>query len=310
MKRNFSDWLVKGGACTLAVLLWFHAVTEHTYQKEIDIRLQVDSVPADLSPDDLMVANVLPGTVRVLVSGRGKNLLSLKDEDFFLRVQPRGTTPGSVYSFRLSPDQVENAAPGADVEVRKIVEPREIEVEIDKRSEWMVDVEAAVSAEIAEAYRQVGRIQIEPPQVKVIGPSKRLQKIRTVRTDSLNLREVRDRVDVQLRLRPPEGMRVELNPAQVRVQIDVQELAENHIADVPVQVHNAGGRSLHLDPPRVRVRVRGGAAIIGRLKPEQVYLFVDYRDVNAAGGLAVQARPDSLFEVIALEPSRVALAGH
>ncbi|MCC7261323.1 MAG: hypothetical protein IT369_02255 [Candidatus Latescibacteria bacterium] len=284
-------------------------MTEHTYQKEIDIRLQVDGIPADPSTEDLMVANILPGKVRVLVSGRGKDLLSLKGEDFFLRVQPRGATPGSVYSYRLSPDQVENLAPGADVQVRKIVEPREIEVEIDKRSERMVEVEAALSMEVAEAYRQVGRVRVEPSQVKVIGPSRRLQKIRTIRTDSLALREVHDDVDVQVGLRPPEGIRFEVNPPQVRVRIDVQELAENNIAEVPVQVHNAGGRSVQLEPARVRVRVRGGAGVVGHLKPEQIYLFVDYRDASSEYGLSIQARPDSLFEVIALEPSRVMVAG-
>lgn len=307
MKRNFSDWLVKGGACALAVLLWFHAVTEHTYQKEIDIRLQVEGIPIDLSTEELMVANVLPSRVRVLVSGRGKDLLSLKDEDFFLRVQPRGTSPGSVYSYRLSPDQVENLAAGADVQVRKIVEPREIEVEIDKRSERLVDVEAVLVLEIADAYRQIGRVKIEPPQVRLTGPSRRLKKIWSVRTDSLVLRDVHEDVDLQVGLRPPEGIRLELSPAQVRVKVEVQELAENNIAEVPVHVHNAGGRNVQLEPARVRVRVRGGADIVGRLKPEQIYLFVDYRGANE--GLNVQARPDSLFEVIALEPSRVAVAG-
>jgi len=309
LKRNFSDWLVIGGACALAVLLWFHAVTEHTYQKEIDIRLQVDAVPADLSAEKLLVANALPGKVRVLVSGRGKDLLSLKEEDFFLRVQSRGTTPGSVYSYRLSPDQVENAAPGVDVQIRKIVEPRELEVEIDKRGERLVDVEPALSVEVAEAYRQVGRVQVEPRQVNLIGPSKHLGRIGSVRTDTLVLRDVRDAIDLQVGIRPPEGMRVEVSPPQVRVYFDVQELAENSLAEVPVQVHHASGRHVQLEPSRVRVRVRGGAAIVGRLKPDQLYLFVDYRDASTLDGLVVQARPDSLFEVIALEPSRVAVAG-
>lgn len=309
MTRNFSDWLVKGGACTLAVLLWFHAVTEHTYQKEIDIRLQVDGIPADPSTAELMVANILPGNVRVLVSGRGKDLLSLKEEDFFLRIQPRGATPGTMYSYRLSPDQVENLTPGADVQVRKIVEPREIEVEIDSRSERLVEVEPVLSVEVAEAYRQIGRIRVEPAKVKLVGPERRLKKIRTLRTDSLALRDVHDAVDMQVGIRPPEGIRCEVVPAAVRVRVDVQELAENSIAEVPVQVHNAGGHGARLEPSRVRVRVRGGADIVGRLKPEQIYLYVDSRDPNPEAGLMVQVRPDSLFEVIALEPSRVSLAG-
>jgi YbbR domain-containing protein len=301
--------LVKGGAIALALLLWFHAVTEHTYQKEIDIRLQVENVPADLSTEELMVANTLPSRVRVLVSGRGKDLLSLKEEDFFLRVQPRGTSPGSVTSYRLSPDQVENLAAGADMQVRKIVEPREIEIEIDKRSERMVQVEPALALELADAYKQIGRVKLEPPLVKLTGPSRRLQKIGSIRTDSLALRDVHESVDMELGLKPPEGVRTELSPATVRVRIEVQELAENSIAGVPVQVRNAGGRSIQVEPDRVRARVRGGAGIVGRLKPEQIYLYADCREENAGDGLRVQARPDSLFEVIALEPSRVAVAG-
>ena len=293
----------------MAVLLWFHAVTEHTYQKEIDIRLQVEGVPPDLSVDELMVANALPSRVRVLVSGRGKDLLSLKEEDFFLRVQPRGTSPGSVYSYRLSPDQVEVLAAGADIQVRKIVEPREIEVEIDKRSERMIAVEPMVTLDIAEAYKQIGHLQVDPPQIKVSGPSRRLKNIKSIRTDSLFMHNVHEDVDMQVALRPPEGIRLELTPAQVRVRAEVQELAEYDIGEVLVQVRNGVGKNIQLIPARVRARVRGGADIIGGLKPEQVYLYVDGREEDAGEGLSIHVRPDSLFEVIAIEPSRVEVAG-
>lgn len=307
MKKNLGDWGIKTGACALAMLLWFHAVTEHSYQKEIDIRLQVEGVPPDLASEELMVANVLPTQVRVLVSGRGKDLLTLKEDEFFLRVQPRGTSPGNVYSYRLNPDQVETIATGLEVQVRKIVEPREIEVEIDKRVEKTIEVEPAVDLEIAESYRQVGRIQVEPRVVKVSGPGRKLQKMRSIRTDSLVLRELHEDVERLLAVRPPEGVRLEVNPPQVMVRIEIQELAEYDIAEIPVSLHNVAGRSFVLEPPRVKARVRGGADVIGRLAPTDVHLYVDFREGSEGERLPVQARQDSLFEVTQIVPDRVAL---
>ena len=76
-----------------------------------------------------------------------------------------------------------------------------------------------------------------------------------------------------------------------------------------MQVHNGLGRNIQLEPAKVRVRVRGGADIIGGLKAEQIYLYVDGREESPGGGLGVQAGPDSMFEVIAIEPSRVEIAG-
>lgn len=307
-KPNWGDWGIRVGALALAFFLWFYAVTEHLYEKEIRIRLRVENPPVSDPPArEVVVANLPPDYVRVLVSGRGKDLLQLDGDGFLLRVEPEGSA-GSVRSYRLTPALVENRTTDLEVRIEEIIEPKEIEIALDWRAERSVPVEPVVALEIAEAYVQVGKIGVEPEEVNIIGPRRQVLAIDRIQTDSLVLKEVSEEVNYYpLALRKPAGMRLELNPVQVRLRVDVQILAEDDIAQVPVEVRYAGRRNVDPEPSRVHVRVRGGVDIIANLDPvKDLNLFVDYRDFSG-GSMLILIEKNELFNIIEIVPPRVNL---
>lgn len=306
-KLNWGDWGIRVGALALAFFLWFYAVTEHLYEKEIHIRLRVEDPPVSDPPArEVVVANLPPDHVRVLVAGRGKDLLQLDGDGFLLRIEPEGSA-GSVRSYRLTPALVENRTTDLEVRIEEVLEPKEIEIVLDWREERGVPVEPVVALEIAEAYVQVGEVRIEPEEVEIIGPRRQVLAVDRIRTDSLILKEVSEEVDYPLALRKPAGMRLELNPAQVRLRVDVQILAEDDIVQVPVEVRHARGRNVDPEPSRVHVRVRGGVDIIANLDSERdLVLFVDYRDFSG-GSMPILSEKNELFNIIEIIPSRVSL---
>ena len=105
-QRNLGEWGVKVGALALAVFLWFYVVAQHYYQREMSVRLQVEEVPGDASSEALVVANALPSQVRILVSGKGKDLLRLKADSFVLRLPPPKGNLATEFTLRLTPAQV------------------------------------------------------------------------------------------------------------------------------------------------------------------------------------------------------------
>lgn len=304
-KINWGNWGIRAGALALAFFLWFYAVTEHPYEKEVLVRLQVEPPASRAQSRETIIANLLPEYVRVSVSGFGRDLLQLDEDDFILRLQAEGAA-GSVRSYRLTTTMVENRT-DLEIGIEAIVEPREIQVTLDWRDMREVPIRPLVELEIAEAHVQVGEIELEPRTVRISGPSRQIDQVAYVETDSLILRGVRENVDHQLLLHPPLGMPANLDPTHVRVKANVQILAEHPFSRIPVKVRHAGGRKIGVEPPTVQVKVRGGFDIIAHLDAEkELELFVDYRDF-VGENLVVLSESSPLFEVVEIIPPQVAL---
>jgi hypothetical protein len=306
LKRiNWGNWAIRAGALALAFFLWLYAVTEHIYEREIDARLQIED-PSSPSPQErkVIVASLPPPQVRVSVSGKGRDLLQLVGEELLVRMKPEGRA-GSVRTYRLTPDLVENRAAQLGVKVEQVIAPRDIEIALDWRAEREVPVKPSIELSVAEHYIQVGETRIEPGVVEISGPSSRIGLIDYVRTEPLVLTEVQGDVDEPLVLLSPPGMRCELDPSQVRVQADVQYLVQDDLSQVQVKVRHRGRRKIEVEPPRVKVKVKGGIDIIANLDPERdLDLFVDFRDFTGEP-LPILYEDSPLFEIIEIAPPEV-----
>lgn len=307
-KRDFGDWGFKLGALVLAAFVWFHAVTELSYRKDLSIPLVVEDPPASPTSGDLIVANSIPSHAIVVVSGKGKDLLRLNGEEFLLRVQAPANRRGARLSFRLTADQVE-VTEAVSARVEEVRDPKEVAVVLDDRVEREVEVRPYTSLEIADLHTLVGGIDVQPDRVRVTGPGRHVEALDYVHTDSLVLSGIHEDVEAVLELHVPPGRRLELSDAWVTLTLDIQELAEDDINNVPVTVRNQGSRHFSAEPSRVAVQVRGGADVIYSLDGEtDIGLFVDYkawRDGGSDGTVLVA--PNDTFEVLQITPSRVSL---
>jgi YbbR domain-containing protein len=302
---KIGDWGIKAGAIVLAVFLWLHAVTEQLYQTETEVRLLVDDPPpGEGSEADVIVAGEIPSTIRVLATGRGKDLLQLDADAFVLRVK----TEGNTRIYRLLPSQIEKRATDLDVQISEILEPKEIEIVLDRRIERNVPVQSKLRIGIAEAHIQVGPMRTDPLFVRVIGPQAQVEKLDYIATDSVDLQDVTEEINLVLPLQLPE-QRLILDPETVNIQADVQILAEDDLSGVPIKIRNGGSVQLSTDPAFARVKVRGGVDVIAKLDPAQdVELFVDYADFEGAS-LPIHNAETPLFEVLTIIPSKVNLVG-
>lgn len=300
---------MKLGAVLLAFLVWFYAATELTYRVEIDIGLQVADPPQGRDGIPIVVSNPVPDRVAVVVSGTGKDILLLEEDALLLRVQPPVGRQGTRRKFRLVPEQVVSKT-DHPVRVEEIVEPKEVEVVMDKLVETDLPVRALVDVDVADSYTQVGPVEVTPGTIRVSGPASQVGELSVLHTDSLLHTGVRQDITASLPIPLPGGSRIELSSNQVTVRIDVQELAEYDIANVPVRVPRSVRRPLAARPSRVTVRVRGGADVIGRLDPESdIEIFADIQGSSPVAGKVVGVIPGETvnFEVREIVPEFVTL---
>ena len=308
-RQKFGDYGVRLGAVLLACLVWFYAATELNYRAEIDIPLQVANPPPTREGIPIVVANPVPDRVAVLVSGTGMDILLLEEDAFRLRVQPPVGRQGTRRRFRLVPEQVV-AKYDLAVRVEEVVEPKEVEVVMDRLVEADLPVRPLVELQIADSYTQVGPVEVTPGTVRVSGPALQVGALTVLRTDSLVRSGVRQDVTASLPIPLPGDSRIDLSSDRVTVMVDIQELAEYDIANVPVRVPRFRGRRLVARPSLVTARVRGGADVIGSLDPEtDIELFADIRGRTPAAGevVSVVPGPTSVFEIIETVPEYVTL---
>ena len=105
---SVSSWGIRAGALVLSFALWLHAVTEKYYDKEVAVRLWIEVPPPGEGVDgDMVLASEVPSTVRVLVTGGGKDLLfDLDDDSFVLKLRAEGKNR----IHRLTPSQITKRA--------------------------------------------------------------------------------------------------------------------------------------------------------------------------------------------------------
>ena len=254
----------------------------------------------------LVVANDVPDQSRVLVAGRGKDLLQLDANAFVLKIQPVGHS-GSAVIHRLSLSDIENRAADSRIQVQQIVHPKEISIEIEVHVERQVSVEPDVQIQIAEGHTLVGRSTVDPTTVTVSGPSTQVAELQVIKTRPLLLEDAREDIQRQLVLEEPSGTRITIEPNEVTFKADVQILAEDVIEGVPVRIRNLDTTTVIAVPSRVRVKVRGGIDIIAALDPEKdLDLTVDYLS-HAGSELQIEAPSNAVFEIREIFPPAVQL---
>ena len=305
---SISSWGIRAGALVLSCALWLHAVTEKYYDKEIAVRLWVEVPPPGEGVEgDMVLASEVPSTVRVLVTGGGKDLLfDLDDDSFVLKLRAEGKDR----IHRLTPSQITKRAADLDAEVKEILEPKEVAIALAPRMERDVPVRVQASIAAAAAHVQVTPVRADPALVRVIGPQQQVAALRYVETDSLILQDVREDVAVEWPLRHPEHTQLAFVPEAVRVHAAVQMLAEDDLIGVPIAVRHVGETRLRSEPPTAQVKVRGGIGVITQLDPARdIELYVDYAEYQG-DALPVYSAETSVFEVRHISPAYVDLVSY
>ena len=303
---RLGEWGIRAAALGLAILIWFHAVTENTYHKEFDIPVEVGAVLSSSDQGQLVVANEIPSRCRILAAGRGKDLLQLDENAFVLKIQP-GEQAHTTATYRVSLSDIENRIANNRVQVQQIVEPKEVQIELDVQIEKEIPIEPEVELRIAEGHTLVGNTSIKPNAIIASGPSKQVQALRVLKTEAIVVENVTHDIERQLLLRPPEGSRLALEPERVTFFADVQILAEDVIEGVPVRIRNRDTTAVIAVPSRARVKVRGGIDIIANLNPdEDLDLSVDYGSYSGSE-LPIVGASNEYFEIREIFPRAVQL---
>lgn len=178
-------WPLKAAALALSLILWAVISLEEPATHLEDIRLDLA-----LAPGDALV-RPLP-LVQALLTGPRREFLKLAAAPLVIRASlpavPDGAPGAGTRHLVISPSDVEVPR---DVEVTvQEIQPRDIEVVLDRREVKVVPVAVRAVVRPRSGYALDGPVRVAPPQVVVSGARSLLDDLDSVSTAPLELEGV------------------------------------------------------------------------------------------------------------------------
>ena len=122
--------------------------------------------------------------------------------------------------------------------------------------------------------------KIFPSEIEIAGPKKELALINHVETDFDTINGLTSFYSGQFKIQSL-GRLIEYSSKTVDINLDIQNISERIIADIPVRVINVPNKfRVFPSPQTVSLTVIGGVNQISGLSSNDITVFVDFKDWN------------------------------
>ncbi|MFO7821348.1 MAG: CdaR family protein [Lentisphaeria bacterium] len=302
IKHDFPRKLV---ATFFAVLIWF-AITNQLREFEA-----YHDIPVTLRyPPNKVVLEQKIFTADITLRGSRRRLEEIKSNDIRISADIPVVREGIYYyDLRLSADNV-NTPPGTKVAQ---IDPQNIRVQLDRIVSKQVPVKVRETGELAYGYRVIEQ-SVVPADVTISGPSKMVNDIERIMTESIVLDEsVASSFEMDnVKLISIAG--IDVNPPEVHVAYEIgKHSGQQAFSDLDIRILNKSENNLTLKGPlpKAAITVRGPQLALENLKPHHIQPFIDISNITAAGryNLPVQAWIDEAPRVMAeyIRPESVSM---
>lgn len=287
----------------LSASFWFVNVLDKVRETTIDIPIRYVSVPQNIE-----FTNNVPISIKVSVRDNGKELLNYSRKnnkpiaiDFNRQFYQNGTIVVSADEIRqvliryLSPTTaITQIQPDSLVVAYRKLETRNVRVQLEKH------------ISLAHQYVLDENIVLEPSQVAVVGAGMMFDTLSFVKTNVLELHNLKDTVTRVVKIKPIAGLR--FVPDEVKVKLNVERFTEKRIV-VPVTVINCPDDIvLRIFPSQVELSFNVPMSRFSTINVNAVRVLFDYEQLNGDNKLKHTLKIENnepLIRNLRLRPSDV-----
>lgn len=287
----------------LSASFWFVNVLDKVRETTIDIPIRYVSVPQNIE-----FTNNVPISIKVSVRDNGKELLNYSRKNnkpiainFNRQFYQNGTIVVSADEIRqvliryLSPTTaITQIQPDSLVVAYRKLETRNVRVQLEKH------------ISLAHQYVLDENIVLEPSQVAVVGAGMLFDTLSFVKTNVLELHNLKDTVTRVVKIKPIAGFR--FVPDEVKVKLNVERFTEKRIV-VPVTVINCPDDIvLRIFPSQVELSFNVPMSRFSTINVNAVRVLFDYEQLNGDNKLKHTLKIENnepLIRNLRLRPSDV-----
>ena len=266
------------GAFSLATILWLFVISGDQYTMIIDFPIEARNLNAQKA-----YLKEVPNYAAVMLKGKGRDLFKAfilqKYAGFKLVLDLEGIS--QEYEFFLNDYFEKNprrvVLPSSyKLSFVEVVYPNRIKISLDEIMKKTVPVSSNLSISLKDGYTQVGLIKFYPDSVNIVGPKAELDMINNINTIKDTLTNLSYAFNSDLNLFLPNRL-INCSHTEVQCYLDIQQISERIIVDIPVKVINkVKGIRVFPSPQTVSLTVIGGAIQISKIKSQDILVNVDF----------------------------------
>ena len=266
------------GAFSLATILWLFVISGDQYTMIIDFPIEARNLNAQKA-----YLKEVPNYAAVMLKGKGRDLFKAfilqKYAGFKLVLDLEGIS--QEYEFFLNDYFEKNprrvVLPSSyKLSFVEVVYPNRIKISLDEIMKKTVPVSSNLSISLKDGYTQVGLIKFYPDSVNIVGPKAELDIINNINTIKDTLTNLSYAFNSGLNLILPNRL-INCSHTEVQCYLDIQQISERIIVDIPVKVINkVKGIRVFPSPQTVSLTVIGGAIQISKIKSHDILVNVDF----------------------------------
>lgn len=186
----FDNLGLKLTALLLALLVYLHVYTERPARMMLSFPVQITDVDTTLS-----LLGPAPVAVMAELRGTGKQLIRLRLGEPAIKISLAGVARGRFERALTADDLPLRITDG--VQVERMVGPRTLELQLDRKIRRHVPVAARVQGVPAAGAAMDGEVSPHPGTVLVIGPEAAVAKLDSVRLAGVRIDARRDTLRAQ-----------------------------------------------------------------------------------------------------------------
>jgi YbbR domain-containing protein len=282
-------------AVVLAVGLWvFVNSAERGSVEQLTVPINYSTLP-----QGMVIVNRPATSVKVEITGP-RSLLSLLDpERLTLKIDLRSIAAGQS-EFKIYPSMFNV---GRNTAVTSI-SPDSLSLDIDRMVTRDVPVHLAVEDRVAPGYT-ISSVDITPPNVTVVGPSRYVAPLTSVNTEPFDLKGLTSDTNRSVEITPPDPS-LGLSTGHVDARVNVTQAITDRQIRSEVEVKDSDFK-YRVEPKQATLTIRGPALKLAGLAPKGL-AYVD-ADGLAPGSheLPLQVTVPDGMQLMRQSPDKVRL---
>lgn len=282
-----------------STLLWVFVSFSSEYSTTIKVPVRITNIPEGYSTIDIS-----DKLVTLNVKGQGWQLAQLTfGLQEYLDIPFVGDKEEQTVSVRNVLEQ--NSWVSSSIQI-SLVEPEQLTYSVERINYRIVKIIPKVSLSYKPGYDLVSEIIISPDTVQISGPKSVIEELEYIETEKLQLNELDGGRQMDIALAKKEN--IDYSFDKTRLSFDVQKIVDKTFENIEVERRGVPpSRELLLFPERVKVVLRGGISILGKMDDSEIKLYVNFRQAleDTLGSIVPKINVPEFTTLIDIRPKRL-----
>jgi len=262
----------------LSAVFWFvHALGK---ERETTLLVPIHYIGV---PVNVAITNSPPREIQISVKDQGLQLLAYSKGKMPPLIIDLSRTFYNKGKILITPDQLSGRV-GRYMHLQSTtsileVHPDSILIQYEKLCEKNLPVELVSSIELYDQYMLSDKISINPSRVDVYGPKHILDTMKSVRTELVQYKDLKDTISTTCRLKPVKMLRYSTN--SIKLNIFVEAFTERKVQIPITSINCPPNLSIRTFPAFVIATYTVGLSYFRILNPNDFEVYLDYNDLKS-----------------------------